>query len=112
MFLRSEHWQWRQRTPAIESFDPLHHRLSQGLKLQAAEFRRIASEIAQCTRQQRTSAYRVLFRMMMKGDRRLNQGLEEFSFRLRRVSPSVFEDFVTFEKFRPIEERNSSRVLT
>lgn len=67
--------------------------------------------------QQRSAADAVPRRIMMKGDRDLDEALKKLAFRFRRRPPDILQDFVGFkemggvEKGYPLEERVSRDLL-
>jgi hypothetical protein len=54
--------------------------------------------------QQRSAADVVPGRIMMKGDRDLDEALKKFAFRLRRRPPDILQDFVGFKEMGGVEK--------
>jgi hypothetical protein len=64
----------------------------------------IRRQVPACALQERSAADAVPLRIMMKGDRDLDQALKKFAFRLRRGPPDILQDFVGFKEMGGVEK--------
>jgi hypothetical protein len=74
---------------------------------QIAMFFGIALQIPRAALEQGACADKIPSRVMMEGNRDLNQSLQELLFFRRRRAPNVFPDLVCVEEFRAVEEVQS-----
>ncbi|HST10464.1 MAG TPA: hypothetical protein VLL05_08795 [Terriglobales bacterium] len=88
----------------IESTSPLIDALAQGIQVKALMFRRVCREIPVGPLQQRPAANPVPPRIVMKGDRHLDQPLQKLAFRLRGRAPDILQDLVGFKEMGGVEE--------
>ena len=79
------------------------------VELYTAELARVIGQIPQCAGHYGRRSGEVTCRVMMEGDGRLRQSLDE-EFRLSRGgAPRVFECLVRLEELAAIEEGNAAR---
>lgn len=96
-------WRCRTRSSILERNLPCCERLAEDAEVNASEFCRICSQVADRARQQGARANQVASRVMIESDRYLNQALKELLLRDRCFPPHIFEHFVRFEEFRAVE---------
>ena len=88
----------------VESTSPAVDLLAERIQINPAMPGGIGRQVPASPFQQRSAADAVPRRIMMKGDRDLDQALKKFAFRLRRGPPDILQDFVGFKEMGGVEK--------
>lgn len=88
----------------VESSAPPIEFVPQRIQLDAAMAGGIRREIAAGALEQRSATRTVAPRIMMQGDRDLDETLQKFAFGLRFRPPDILQDFVGFKEMGGIEQ--------
>ena len=82
--------------------------LKQRVQVNTAGFFRAGCKVFVGARQERAGARNVSPGMMMQGDRRLNESLQESFFHAMGFTPHVFPNFMGIVELAPVEQPNSA----
>ncbi len=99
-----------RRAAFCERDPPLGQRLQQRVYTDSTELRRAGGEILATSPHQRISTREIPLRMMMKGDRSLNESLQKLFFQSLGFAPNVFPHFVGIIELARVEEANASMI--
>jgi hypothetical protein len=91
----------------VESSAPTIDLESQRIQIDAAMPGGIRRQIPVGAFEQRSAADGVPIRIMMQGDRDLDQALKKLAFGFRRRPPDILQDLVGFKEMGGVEQRKS-----